>query len=164
MEHCYSTEAAAPRSLLARNAGGLGSLSSANLNRNASSSSRRFGNWSGDFQHAVLESRLRLVDVHAFRHRDQPAKLAIASLRPIPAFMLFLFFSLALAMYEQSLVGHLDLDVILAHAGQLGAHDHVVVTLEDVDRRRPGRHFAEASLMRKAEVFNHMPDCAIHLF
>src|SRR5262249_14224689 len=138
--------------------------SSANLNRNAAPSSRRFGNWRGDFQHAVLEARLRLIGAHAFRQRDQPSKLAVAPLRPIPAFALLLFLSLAFALYEEPLVSHLDLDVVLAQAGQFGAHDNVVVALEDFDSGRPCRQFAEASLLRETESFEHVSDCAIHLF
>src|SRR5262249_25746792 len=110
----------------------------ANLNRNASPLPRRFGNGRGDFQHSVLEARLRLVGVHTFRQRDQPAELAVAALRAVQAFALLFYFSLALTLYDQPLVGHLDLDVVLAQAGQFGAHDHVVVALEDFDRRRPG--------------------------
>src|SRR5262245_20639475 len=69
---------------------------------------------------------------------------------------------MAFALDRDRLVGHVDLDIVLAHARQVGANDELVVALSDLDLRRPREALAQRSgsppAAAEAEVGKH----AIH--
>src|SRR4030095_2708930 len=134
-------------------AGRLSRLAGARFNRDAAARALRLRHRDRDLQHTVVHPRLRLIYIDAFRQRDHPVETAIFDFRPVAAFEALFVLALPLAFDDQAVVRKFDLDVVLIQAGKFGAHDEIIVALEDLHGRRPHPDFAGAGAARNTETF-----------
>src|SRR5262245_25034610 len=123
------------------------------FNRNAAARALHLRHRDRDLQHTVVHPRLRLIYVDAFRQRDHPVETAIFDFRPIAAFEALFMLAPPLAFDDQAVVRKFDPDVVLIQAGKFGAHDEIIVALEDLHVRRPHLDFAGAGAARNIEAF-----------
>ncbi|RLN24647.1 hypothetical protein C2845_PM07G03440 [Panicum miliaceum] len=105
----------------------------------------------GDREHAVLQAGLHLVRLGVLRQAEPAEELAAAALDAVPLVVLVLLLPAALAADDQDVAFlHLDLDLLLLDAGEVGLEDVRLGRLLPVDactgegggvaaRRRDGR-------------------------
>src|SRR5262247_795645 len=123
------------------------------FNRDAAARAPHLRHRDHDLQYTVVHPRLRLIYIHAFRQRDHPVETSVFDFRSIAAFEALFALALPLAFDDQAVVRKLDLDIVLIQAGKFGAHDDIIIALEDLHGWRPHLDFAAAGAARDAEAF-----------
>src|SRR3954471_15870727 len=90
-----------------------------------------------DLEHAAVEAGAHRLGVDPLRQRQRAREGAERALHAVEALVALLVLGLALAGDGQRAVLELDLDVLLRHAGEVGAQDEVVTGLDEVHGRHP---------------------------
>src|SRR3954447_662649 len=90
-----------------------------------------------DLEHAAVELGADRLGVDALRQRQRAREGAEGALHAVEALLAVLVLGLALAGDGERAVLELDVDVGLAHAGEIGAEDEVLAGLDEVHRRHP---------------------------
>src|SRR4051812_2001791 len=90
-----------------------------------------------DLEDAVLEARFRLIGHRPFRQGDLAEERSVHALVPVHTAVLFPVLLLPLAGDRDRVIADFDDDVIGLDAGQIGADDEFVASLDDVDLRHP---------------------------
>src|SRR4051812_49486926 len=90
-----------------------------------------------DLEHAAVEACGHRLGVDPLRQRQRAREGAERALHAVEALLALLVLGLALAGDGQRAVLELDLDVLLRHAGEVGAQDEVVTGLGEVHGRHP---------------------------
>src|ERR671914_887225 len=104
-----------------------------------------------DLEHAAVEARADRVGVDALRERQRAGEAAERALDAVVALLVGLMLGLALAGDRERALLDLDLDVLLAHAGQIGPQDEVVAGLHEVHGRHPAPHRLAIARRRRVE-------------
>src|SRR3954447_4273491 len=113
-----------------------------------------------DLEHAAVELRGHRLGVDPLRQRERAGERAEGALHAVEALLAVLVLGLALAGDGQRAVLELDVDVVLAHAGEIGAEDEVLGGLDEVHRRHPPAQDVPGAVRRCVE---HGVEQTVHL-
>src|SRR3954471_22219889 len=114
-----------------------------------------------DLEHAAVELGADRLGVDALRQRQRAREGAEGALHAVEALLAVLVLGLALAGDGQRAVLELDVDVVLAHAGEIGAEDEVLAGLDEVHRRHPAAQDVPTGAVRRR--VEHGVEETVHL-
>src|SRR3954470_11673337 len=113
-----------------------------------------------DLEHAAVEPGGHRLGVDPLRQRQRAREGAERALHAVEALVAVLVLGLALAGDRERAVLELDVDVLLTHAGEIGAEDEVLAGLDEVHRRHPPAQDVPGAVRRRVE---HRVEQAVHL-
>jgi hypothetical protein len=116
----------------------------------------------GHAQDALVEPRLDLLRVRREGQAEGAVEAAVAALGEVHAALLLRAFLLLLAADGEQVALELEVDVVLAHPGQLGGELQPPLGLVDVERRGEPAHHRSAAAHRR-EAAEHLVEDAVHL-
>src|SRR3954464_11403075 len=114
-----------------------------------------------DLEHAAVEPGGHRLGVDPLRQRQRAREAAEGALHAVEALVAVLVLGLALARDGERAVLELDVDVVLAHAGEIGAEDEVVAGLDEVHGRHPPAQDVPPGAVRRC--VEHGVEEAVHL-
>src|SRR4051812_37781780 len=82
-----------------------------------------------DLQHAVAESRVRVLGIDTFGQRNLAIEAAVGALRAVVVLLVLLALTLALAANHERFVREVNINVVFGQAGQVCAHDELTLAL-----------------------------------
>src|SRR5438105_2939244 len=102
-----------------------------------------------DLQHTVIVIGLCFIGVHTLRERDRAGEAAVESLAPIISLTLLFALLLPFTLDGERIIVDANLHILFLQSRQIGAHDELIASLEDLDLRCPAIREDRAHLSRR---------------